>query len=318
MPLAQTGSALTRWLAEPQGKSGQERAPQRSSGAGAACCDPSNVEVQVSWTRAGSYNQLMATSPRETVPTFEKLINPTLRALHKCGGSASITELIDAMLADLTLPGGAVELPHPGTSMTEVEYRSAWARNYLKNAGLIENSERGVWALTPEGRGQRKRTQKRSCVMCSAGNERGGRHQTMTARLSLRNRGKGRGVRRPSRSCRGFEPDVFERYLQRLLRESGFIEVEVTKRSGDGGIDGYGTIRIGGLISFNVLFQSKRYRNNIGPEVVRDFRGAMVGRADKGLIITTSGFTREARKEATRDLVRRPSTSSTGSFSPTN
>lgn len=96
-------------------------------------------------------------------------------------------------------------------------------------------------------------------------------------------------------------PASFERLCQRFLRESGFIEVDVTGRSGDGGIDGHGTIRIGGLISFNVLFQSKRYRGNIGPDTVRDFRGAMVGRSDKGLIITTGGFTREARREATRD-----------------
>jgi restriction system protein len=97
------------------------------------------------------------------------------------------------------------------------------------------------------------------------------------------------------------DPIAFERLCQRLLRESGFTEVEVTKRSGDGGIDGHGLIRIGGLISFPVLFQSKRYASNIGPDVVRDFRGAMMGRADKGLIITTGGFTREARREATRD-----------------
>ena len=97
------------------------------------------------------------------------------------------------------------------------------------------------------------------------------------------------------------DPIAFERLCQRVLRESGFIEVEVTKRSGDGGIDGYGTIRLGGLISFNVLFQSKRYKGNIGPDTVRDFRGAMVGRADKGLIISTGGFTLEARREATRD-----------------
>lgn len=97
------------------------------------------------------------------------------------------------------------------------------------------------------------------------------------------------------------DPIAFERLCQRLLRESGFIEVEVTKRSGDGGIDGHGTIRIAGLISFNVLFQSKRYKGNIGPETVRDFRGAMVGRADKGMIISTGGFTLEARREATRD-----------------
>lgn len=96
-------------------------------------------------------------------------------------------------------------------------------------------------------------------------------------------------------------PVAFERLCQRLLRESGFIEVEVTRRSGDGGIDGNGIIRVGGLISFNVLFQSKRYKGNIGPDVVRDFRGAMIGRADKGLIVTTGGFTRDARREATRD-----------------
>lgn len=96
-------------------------------------------------------------------------------------------------------------------------------------------------------------------------------------------------------------PSAFERLCQRLLRESGFIQVEVTGRAGDGGIDGHGTIRLGGLISFNVLFQSKRYRGNLGPEVVRGFRGAIIGRADKGLISTTGGFTRDARKEATRD-----------------
>jgi len=97
------------------------------------------------------------------------------------------------------------------------------------------------------------------------------------------------------------DPIAFERLCQRLLRESGFIEVEVTSRGGDGGIDGHGIIRVGGLISFPVFFQSKRYQGNIGPNVVRDFRGAMVGRSDKGVLITTGGFTREARREATRD-----------------
>ena len=97
------------------------------------------------------------------------------------------------------------------------------------------------------------------------------------------------------------DPTAFERLCQRILRESGFIEVDVTKSSGAGGIDGHGTIRLGGLIGFNVLFQSKRYKGNLGPDVVRDFRGAMVGRADKGVIISTGSFTLEARREATRD-----------------
>jgi restriction system protein len=96
------------------------------------------------------------------------------------------------------------------------------------------------------------------------------------------------------------EPSAFERLCQRVLRESGFVKVEVTGRSGDGGIDGTGVLRLN-LLSFQVLFQSKRYRGSVGASVVRDFRGAMVGRADKGLIITTGTFTADARREATRD-----------------
>ena len=90
---------------------------------------------------------------------------------------------------------------------------------------------------------------------------------------------------------------------QRLLRESGFIEVEVTGRPGDDGIDGHGIIRLVGLISFPVLFQCKRYSGSVSPSVVRDFRGAMMGRAEKGVILTTGGFTKEAQREATRDGV---------------
>ena len=96
-------------------------------------------------------------------------------------------------------------------------------------------------------------------------------------------------------------PDAFERLCQRLLRESGFIEVEVTGRTGDGGIDGHGIIRLAGLVSFPVLFQCKRYVGSVTPSQVRDFRGALAGRADKGLVITTGTFTRDASREATRE-----------------
>lgn len=98
----------------------------------------------------------------------------------------------------------------------------------------------------------------------------------------------------------GMPPDAFERLCQRILRESGFTKVEVTGRSGDGGIDGTGVLRLN-LLSFHVLFQSKRIRGSVGASTIRDFRGAMVGRADKGLVITTGSFTPEARREATRD-----------------
>ena len=96
-------------------------------------------------------------------------------------------------------------------------------------------------------------------------------------------------------------PSAFERLCQRILRESGFTQVDVSGRSGDGGIDGVGVLRLGGFLSIRVLFQCKRYKGSIGAGIVRDFRGAMVGRTDKGLIVTTGSFTPAAQREATRD-----------------
>ncbi|MCE1271999.1 MAG: restriction endonuclease, partial [Acinetobacter sp.] len=78
-------------------------------------------------------------------------------------------------------------------------------------------------------------------------------------------------------------------------------QVEVTGKVGDGGIDGKGIVRVSGLLSFHVIFQCKRYKGSVSPSQIRDFRGAMQGRADKGLFITTGNFTRDALKEATRD-----------------
>jgi restriction system protein len=96
------------------------------------------------------------------------------------------------------------------------------------------------------------------------------------------------------------KPDAFERLAQGIMRESGFVKVEVTGRSGDGGIDGVGVLRLA-LLSFQVYFQCKKYKGSVSSSAIRDFRGAMVGRTDKGLFITTGTFTADAKREATRD-----------------
>jgi restriction system protein len=240
---------------------------------------------------------------KKEVPTFDELMDPTVQALKHLGGSASIDELVPEIVRLLGLPQEVADVPHGTTGRTELEYRSAWARTYLRKAGLLENSERGIWALTPEGakvgsldgRQIARDVAKRFQSERTTDNESAGAPAAEAPEAALTWQDKLLAV------LQGMDPIAFERLCQRILRESGFIEVEVTKRSGDGGIDGHGTIRIGGLISFNVLFQSKRYKGNIGPDTVRDFRGAMVGRADKGMIISTGGFTLEARREATRD-----------------
>jgi len=240
---------------------------------------------------------------KTTVPTFDELMNPTLQALKRLGGSASIDELVPEIVRLLELPQDLADVPHGTSGRTELEYRSAWARTYLRKAGLIENSERGIWALTPVG-SQTESVDGRQIAREVA-------KQFQAERTDAGESGEPPSAGEPEpvivwqdkllSVLQAMDPIAFERLCQRILRESGFIEVEVTKSTGDGGIDGHGTIRIGGLISFNVLFQSKRYKGNIGPDTVRDFRGAMVGRADKGVIISTGGFTLEARREATRD-----------------
>lgn len=184
-------------------------------------------------------------------------------------------------------------------SRTEVEYRLAWARTYLKKDGVIENSTRGVWALTNDGKridrvDPRKvnkfvKEQVRKAQPASVKNELAETGAELSWRDELLN------------TLLHMGHDAFERLAQRLLRESGFIQVEVTGRAGDGGIDGKGIMRLGGLLSFHVIFQCKRYKGSVRVEQVRDFRGAMVGRADKGLMITTGNFTKDAVREATRD-----------------
>ncbi|MDP7066871.1 MAG: restriction endonuclease, partial [Acidimicrobiales bacterium] len=102
-------------------------------------------------------------------------------------------------------------------------------------------------------------------------------------------------------TLRALSPDGFERICQRLLRESGFQQVTVTGKSGDGGIDGHGILQINPLVSFKVLFQCKRYQGAVAVSAIRDFRGALQGRADKGIVLTTGTFTTDAKREALRD-----------------
>ena len=171
-----------------------------------------------------------------------------------------------------------------------------WTRTYLKKYGLIENSTRGVWTLTPAG-ANTKSVDERQVVRSVKAQARQSKETSAEEEID-------RTVEWQQQvldAIHKMPPDAFERLTQRLLRESGFIQVEVTGRSGDGGIDGHGILRLGGLISFNVIFQCKKWQNSVGASQVRDFRGAMVGRADKGLLITTGSFTKDALKEATRD-----------------
>lgn len=235
------------------------------------------------------------------VPTFENYMNPVLQVLKVLGGSGTIEEINNKVIEIMRLSDQQLEVLHnpEKSSQTEVEYRLAWARTYLKKYGLLENSSRGVWALTPKGRQTEKV------------NPREVRRYVQSLQKPSDTHSQDNVTEEPEEvvSWRDellttlikMDPSAFERLVQRLLRETGFIQVEVTGRSGDGGIDGKGILRLGGLLSFHVIFQCKKYQGSVSAGQVRDFRGAMVGRADKGLLITTGNFTKDAVREATRD-----------------
>lgn len=234
-------------------------------------------------------------------PTCHQLMNPLIEALKRLGGSGTIEE-IDTKASEIAgLSDEQLEILHDETgSQTEVEYRLAWARTYLKKFGILENSARGVWALTPKGTKINSVDEKEVVQFVRDELRRNKQHSEDEAELEEKDLEQS-WRDELLQTLLDVDSSAFERLVQRLLRESGFIQVEVTGRSGDGGIDGKGIMRLGGLLSFHVIFQCKRYRGSVTPNQVRDFRGAMVGRADKGLFITTGNFTKEAIREATRD-----------------
>jgi restriction system protein len=231
---------------------------------------------------------------------YDDLMNPVIQALKNLGGSGTNEEINNKVAELAKIPSDQLEVLHNPEKggMTEIEYRLMWTRTYLKIYGVIENSVRGVWSLTEKGskietvdekdvvrvvREQMKKNKKEASEDDDEPNTKVEWQEELLGVILK------------------MSPSAFERLIQRLLRESGFVQVEVTGQSGDGGIDGHGIMRLGGLLSFHVIFQAKRWKGAVGSSQVRDFRGAMVGRADKGLLITTGAFTKDALKEATRD-----------------
>jgi len=212
-------------------------------------------------------------------------MNPLLTALKALGGSGTIEEIYLKVLEVLDLPDEIVNIPHPGAgNMTEVEYRLAWARTYLKKYGLLENSARGVWTLAPSHTHITHVDPKEVQRLVA--------HKARVSGGVTKNQAEESLDEEPDEAeswrdnllrviTTQMDPSAFERLATRLLRELGFVHVEVTGRSGDGGIDGKGIARVHDVLSFHVVFQCKRYQGSVAAGSMRDFRGAMWAGATK-------------------------------------
>jgi len=250
------------------------------------------------------------------VPQHFRFIIPIIEVLEELGGSGRAGEVTELVVERLNIPEEELnETIKSGAS--RIKNQIQWARLMLVKTDHLDSSERGVWSLTEKGaksnltqhdlldlydkrkqwakeyRKSRELKQQEVSVDASVSDEPEDDEgfSDVDYRIELLN------------ILKSLPPSGFERICQRLLREAGFEQVTVTGRSGDGGIDGIGICQVNAFVSFKVLFQCKRYQGSVGPALVRDFRGAMMGRADKGIILTTGNFTKEATREARRDGV---------------
>jgi len=241
----------------------------------------------------------------------------TVKALKEIGSSATIQELDEKVVEIEGVTEEEQGISMPNDTRLKINYFLAWSRTYLKRGGAITNSSRGIWSLTDLGASLNSLPEVREI------------HEKVRAEERARAAEKRRQAKEQNKSTPSdnsdqldlqidddaspddwkgqllgvlgsLTPDGFERLSQRLLREAGFTKVEVRGKVGDGGIDGVGVLRVN-LVSFQVYFQCKRWKGSVGAREIRDFRGALQGRADKGLFITTGDFTSQAFDEATRD-----------------
>jgi restriction system protein len=206
------------------------------------------------------------------IPKWNQMFRPTIEALRALGGSGTIQEINEKAIELEGYTDDQLAVLHGAGERSEIDYRLAWARTNLKNLGAVTNSSRGVWALTEYGRVATeselverdrewrkelaaKRAQKLIDLATNepVDDEEGGTDTSDDWQVQL------------LRCLMDMPADAFERLSQRVLREAGFVNVHVTGRPGDGGIDGKGIYRLSPLVSFPTFFQCKRYRGSVSP-----------------------------------------------------
>jgi restriction system protein len=240
---------------------------------------------------------------KKELPKNLRFFVPILEILREFGGSGTPSEVKDALIEKTNLSEDELSVKLK-SGVTRIDNQIIWAKVYLSAAGFLDYSNENIWKLTEAG----LKLAPTEEVMISA-----------VKKIHIGKKKKDKNSIEEEKEVveviqhkeellnilHAVSPQGFERICQRILRESGFKKVVVKGRSGDGGIDGEGILEVNPLVSLKVIFQSKRYsyKDAVSASQIRHFRGAMQGRAEKGIFITTGRFTQEAKNEAIRDGV---------------
>lgn len=238
---------------------------------------------------------------------FVKWFGPLLDALRQLGYSGKPKEVSDTIARNLNLDNNFLdETLKSGTN--RFHNQVAWARQYLTWEGLLDSSIRGTWKITEKGKNTHLDYEQSHKLFLKwvEINQKARKNKSASEVITEQEEEEPDSVDVKAENnlldiLQGISASGFENVCKELLREHGFENVEVTGKSHDGGIDGYGILEINPFVSFKVLFQCKRYKGSVSRSQIGDFRNAMIGRAEKGIILTTGTFTKEAEKEANRD-----------------
>ena len=239
-------------------------------------------------------------------PEFLKYINPVLTTLQANGGAGNSSNVIEQIIENLGITEEELE-DATSNGQSRIRNQIQWARFYLFKAGLIDNTQRGTWRLTNEG--QEKKLSDDSVYELFKGVQESVKKTPTITPKKLELKFEETATEDEEHTVgllnliQNLPAAGFEKLCKRLLTEIGINEITITGGTGDQGIDGKGIVKLNDVVSLNIVFQCKRYKETVSPHHVRDFRGAMQGRGEKGLIITTGRFTKEAKNEASRDGV---------------
>ncbi len=239
-------------------------------------------------------------------PKFLRYVIPVHLALKENGGAANSGDIIDEVIESLKI--SEKELAETTSNgQSRVKNQINWARFYMYKAGLIDNTERGIWRLTSEGLEVVLTEKGVYDIFKKAQNKVKKDKEKNTRGKVLFDEDDSIEEEQHSGELleiiKSLTPKGFERICKRLLTEIGIHDIIITGNPSDQGIDGTGLVKLNDVVSLNIVFQCKRYRDVVSPHHVRDFRGAMQGRGEKGLVISTGRFTKEAKQEANREGV---------------
>ena len=238
------------------------------------------------------------------------VVIPLIEALRQLGGSGKPHEISERIAKNLKLPSEVLDATvKDGTP--RFHNQVAWARNYLVKTGYLDSSSRGTWVLTEKGRTTTlPKEDSRKAIIAEFqewnNNKKADVNEEeeiipVTDQVELRlEKSDADSTFSLLEVLKKLTAKGFEEVCGLLLRESGFENVIVSGRSRDGGFDGSGRLAINPFVSLSVTFQCKRYVGTVSRAEVGDFRNSMLGRAEKGIFLTTGTFSSEARKEADR------------------